>query len=88
MNKILIAISPAAPSMDAKHYLGTDTIGRDILARLLYGFRIAMGFALLTMVISYAIGVTVGCVMGFGAVSSICSFNGLLKSGRWCRFCM
>lgn len=56
---------PAAPSMASKHYLGTDTIGRDILARLLYGFRIAMGFALLTMAISYAIGVTVGCMMGF-----------------------
>ncbi|MBD1575124.1 ABC transporter permease subunit [Vibrio sp. S11_S32] len=56
---------PAAPNAEAKHYLGTDTIGRDILARLLYGFRIAMGFAFLTMMVSYAIGVTVGCAMGF-----------------------
>lgn len=56
---------PAAPNIDAEHYLGTDTSGRDILARLLYGFRIAMGFAVLTMVLSYAIGVTVGCIMGF-----------------------
>lgn len=56
---------PAAPNAEAKHYLGTDTIGRDILARLLYGFRIAMGFAFLTMIISYAIGVSVGCAMGF-----------------------
>ncbi|WP_413466716.1 ABC transporter permease [Photobacterium sp.] len=56
---------PTAPSFDDQHYLGTDTIGRDILARLFYGFRIAMGFALTTMVISYAIGVSVGCAMGF-----------------------
>jgi microcin C transport system permease protein len=56
---------PTAPNFEDKHYLGTDTIGRDILARLVYGFRIAMSFALMTMVISYAIGVAVGCAMGF-----------------------
>lgn len=56
---------PLAPSVDTQHYLGTDVIGRDILARLVYGFRIAMGFALLTMAISYAIGTVVGCSMGF-----------------------
>ncbi|MFC1507633.1 ABC transporter permease [Pseudomonadota bacterium] len=56
---------PTAPSFEDQHYLGTDTIGRDILARLFYGFRIAMGFALMTMMISYAIGVSVGCAMGF-----------------------
>ncbi|MBC7002859.1 ABC transporter permease subunit [Photobacterium sp. BZF1] len=56
---------PTAPSVTDKHYLGTDVIGRDILARLAYGFRTAMGFALITMVISYAIGTAVGCAMGF-----------------------
>ncbi|EGA68867.1 ABC-type transport system, permease component [Vibrio sinaloensis DSM 21326] len=56
---------PNAPSAESKHYLGTDVIGRDILARLVYGFRTAMGFALLTMAISYAIGVSIGCAMGF-----------------------
>ncbi|UTT84458.1 ABC transporter permease subunit [Vibrio pelagius] len=56
---------PLAPSIDSQHYLGTDAIGRDILARLVYGFRIAMGFALMTMAISYAIGTVVGCCMGF-----------------------
>lgn len=56
---------PLAPSLDSKHFLGTDVIGRDILARLVYGFRIAMGFALMTMAISYAIGTVVGCSMGF-----------------------
>ncbi|ELP5728689.1 ABC transporter permease subunit [Vibrio vulnificus] len=56
---------PTAPSLESKHYLGTDVIGRDILARLVYGFRTAMGFALATMAISYAIGTVVGCAMGF-----------------------
>ncbi len=56
---------PNAPDFESQHYLGTDVIGRDILARLVYGFRTAMGFALLTMSIAYVIGVTVGCAMGF-----------------------
>ncbi len=56
---------PTSPSIESQHYLGTDIVGRDVLARLLYGFRIAIGFALLTMFISYAIGVLVGCSMGF-----------------------
>ncbi|GAB3533189.1 ABC transporter permease [Photobacterium alginatilyticum] len=56
---------PTAPSFDNRHFLGTDVIGRDILARLVYGFRTAMGFALLTMTVSYAIGTSVGCAMGF-----------------------
>ncbi|MGR5092477.1 ABC transporter permease [Vibrio maritimus] len=56
---------PNAPDVQSQHYLGTDIIGRDILARLVYGFRIAMGFALLAMTASYAIGVAVGCAMGF-----------------------
>ncbi|AOW82206.1 ABC transporter permease [Vibrio mimicus] len=56
---------PLAPNAETQHYLGTDVIGRDVLARLVYGFRTAMGFALLTMAISYAIGTVVGCAMGF-----------------------
>lgn len=52
------------------HWLGTDTTGRDIFARLFYGFRVAIFFALAFVVLTYAIGVAIGCVMGFfgGAV--------------------
>ncbi|MCV5761366.1 ABC transporter permease, partial [Escherichia coli] len=42
-----------------------DTSGRDVLARLVYGFRIAIGFAFIALAASYAIGVTIGCLMGF-----------------------
>lgn len=56
---------PYPPSIESQHYLGTDVIGRDILARLVYGFRIAMMYALTTMVICYSIGVVIGCAMGF-----------------------
>lgn len=56
---------PYAPSFTSGHLLGTDSTGRDIVARLVYGFRIAMGFALLLLACNYAIGIAVGCAMGY-----------------------
>jgi microcin C transport system permease protein len=56
---------PHAPSISGRHYLGTDTVGRDVLARLVYGFRIAIGFAAILLVCNYVIGVVIGCAMGF-----------------------
>ncbi len=59
------AYPPFPPSMAEKHYLGTDAVGRDILARLVYGFRIAIFFSLLLLVANYTIGVSIGSAMGF-----------------------
>ncbi|RTZ95003.1 MAG: ABC transporter permease [Deltaproteobacteria bacterium] len=59
------AYPPFAPSIAEKHYLGTDAVGRDILARLVYGFRIAIAFSLLLLVTNYTIGVSIGSAMGF-----------------------
>lgn len=56
---------PYAPSMARKHYLGTDSTGRDIVARLFYGFRISIGFALLLLLFEYCIGAALGSIMGF-----------------------
>lgn len=56
---------PYAPSIKSKHYLGTDTIGRDILARILYGFRIAIFFSLAFVIVSISFGVILGCLMGY-----------------------
>lgn len=56
---------PHSPSLNTRHYLGTDTSGRDVAARLIYGFRTAITFSLLLLVFNYAVGVTVGCMMGF-----------------------
>jgi microcin C transport system permease protein len=56
---------PYPPSFEDGHYLGTDTSGRDVLARLFYGFRIAMLFSLLLLGCNYLIGVAIGCAMGF-----------------------
>lgn len=53
----------SAPSH--KHWLGTDNLGRDIAARLLYGVRISLGFSLILWVFSYAIGVFLGAMQGY-----------------------
>lgn len=56
---------PTAPDMELMHLLGTDTVGRDIFARLVFGFRIAIMFSLLLLFFNYSIGVTIGCLMGY-----------------------
>jgi microcin C transport system permease protein len=57
--------NPAPPSRD--NVLGTDDRGRDLLARLLYGFRLSLVFALLVTVICTAFGVVFGAVQGYFA---------------------
>ncbi len=56
---------PEPPDLALKHYLGTDTTSRDILARLFYGTRIALLFSIAFMVWVYLIGITIGCAMGY-----------------------
>lgn len=56
---------PAAPDFAAQHYLGTDNTGRDVLTRLIYGFRIAFLFSLMLMVMQFVIGIFFGAVMGY-----------------------
>jgi microcin C transport system permease protein len=59
---------PYAPSLS--HPLGTDAMGRDLMARLLYGFRTSMLFALALTAVSVALGVVLGGLQGY-------------KGGRW-----
>ncbi len=56
---------PTPPSFKDRHFLGTDRIGRDVFARLFYGFRIAILFALAYVAITYFIGVLIGVLMGY-----------------------
>ena len=56
---------PFPPSMAERHYLGTDAVGRDIVARLVYGFRIAIFFSLALLLANYTIGVSIGSAMGY-----------------------
>lgn len=55
--------NPAAPS--AENWLGTDDRGRDVFARLLYGFRLSILFGLALTAIGVFIGVLTGALMGF-----------------------
>jgi len=55
--------APAPPSTD--NLLGTDDQGRDVMARLLYGFRISVLFGLILTVFSSIIGVAVGAMQGY-----------------------
>jgi microcin C transport system permease protein len=55
--------NPAAPSAD--NWLGTDDRGRDVAARLLYGFRISVLFALALTLIGVLLGVVTGAIQGY-----------------------
>jgi microcin C transport system permease protein len=61
----------AAPSPpDADHWLGTDDTARDVLARVIYGFRLSVTFALVVVFFTSIIGIAAGAVQGY--------FGGLL----------
>ncbi|MDP0589686.1 MAG: ABC transporter permease [Candidatus Endonucleobacter bathymodioli] len=56
-------MAPAPPS--AENLLGTDDQGRDVLARVIYGFRISILFGLILTLISSTVGVAAGAFQGF-----------------------
>ena len=55
--------NPAPPSVH--NYLGTDDRGRDVLARLIYGFRLSVIFALVLTIIAVVIGIFFGAIQGY-----------------------
>ena len=63
INYALPVPAPAPPSRE--NWLGTDDQGRDILARLIYGFRISVLFGLTLTVLSSIIGIAAGAVQGY-----------------------
>lgn len=54
---------PSPPSL--RHILGTDDEGRDIFARLLYGFRLSVLFGLALAAFSSAVGIAAGLIQGY-----------------------
>ncbi len=54
---------PEAPS--TRHWLGTDDIGRDVTARIIYGFRLSVLFGLALTFFSSLIGIAVGATQGY-----------------------
>ena len=75
--------APSPPSTE--NWLGTDEQARDVLARVIYGFRISMLFGLVVTALSSVIGVVAGAVQGFFGVGSICCSSASRRSGPACR---
>lgn len=75
LSAILVGFSPYDPELSEigiklqrpswEHPFGTDTLGRDLLTRILYGGRISLSVGLMVVVITLAIGVPVGAVAGY-----------------------
>ena len=65
--------SPAPSPPSSVDWLGTDDQGRDVLARLIYGFRISVLFGLVLTILSSIVGVAAGAVQGY--------FGGLVDLG-------
>ena len=61
--------SPDQPT----HFLGTDELGRDVLTRVIYGGRVSLWVAFLTVLVSLTIGTLIGAVAGYygGSVDAL-----------------
>ncbi|MFQ5784982.1 MAG: ABC transporter permease [Alphaproteobacteria bacterium] len=57
--------TPAPSPPTAENWLGTDDQGRDVVARLIYGFRISVLFGLTLTALSSIVGVAAGAVQGY-----------------------
>jgi microcin C transport system permease protein len=56
-------VAPGAPS--SQNWLGTDDTSRDVLARVIYGFRLSVTFALIVTALTSIIGIAAGAVQGY-----------------------
>lgn len=53
------------PSLTSGHLLGTDSLGRDLLSRIIYGTRYSLYMGLLSVLLAAVIGITLGSVAGY-----------------------
>ncbi|MEY4926000.1 MAG: hypothetical protein RI894_436, partial [Bacteroidota bacterium] len=63
------SLSPFAPqighSLHLRHWLGTDDLGRDVLSAMIHGTRVAFMVGILSMSISFILGIFIGSLAGF-----------------------
>ncbi|MEM9794891.1 MAG: ABC transporter permease [Pseudomonadota bacterium] len=62
-NSSVPGAAPHAPS--SEHWLGTDDTARDVAARVIYGFRLSVAFALIVTLLTSVVGIAAGAVQGF-----------------------
>ena len=77
LNYFAKAPNPAAPS--SENFFGTDDRGRDLLAQLIYGFRVSVLFALALTAIGTVLGVAAGAVQGYFAGKVDLSFQRFIE---------
>jgi peptide/nickel transport system permease protein len=58
-------VGPALQGPTLEHWAGTDSFGRDLLSRIIYGARIALIVGVVSVVLAMAIGVTLGLAAGY-----------------------
>ena len=64
------AAAPSAP--DITHWLGTDDTSRDVLARVIYGFRLSVAIGLFVTLVTSIIGIAAGAIQGyFGGITDL-----------------
>jgi microcin C transport system permease protein len=69
--------NPATPSRD--NWLGTDDRGRDLLAQLIYGFRVSVLFGLALTAVGVVLGVAAGAVQGYFGGKTDLAFQRLIE---------
>ena len=72
-----VGTAPSAP--DGTHWLGTDSFSRDVVARIIYGFRVSVGFALIVSVFGSLLGIAAGAVQGYFGGRTDLVFQRLLE---------
>jgi microcin C transport system permease protein len=76
----VVSQSDTFPGLAVTHRLGTDTAGRDLVTRLIYGLRTSLGMSIAITAISLVLGVILGAIMGYaGGVFDIL-FGRLLET--------
>ncbi len=72
-NPVARTVMPRAKVWNRSYVLGTDTLGRDILTRLMYGTRVSLLVAFIAVIVNMVIGIVYGGISGYagGAVDNI-----------------
>lgn len=72
-----VGTAPSPP--DRNHWLGTDDTARDVLARVIYGFRLSILFTLIVTSVSAVLGIAAGAVQGYFGGRTDLIFQRLLE---------